>query len=510
MWTDGYVSELEYTHGFYRELSPLIQNLAAFASGYRSLDPATPGYSYLELGFGQGLSFTINAATNPGTFWGTDFNPIQAANAQALAQAAGLDAKVLDASFEELANHPDLPEFDVIALHGIWSWISEANRAVIVDIARRKLRPGGMMYISYNVTPGWSPAMPLRHLMTEYARRQAVGSLDRKIDAAIEFSEKIAKLNAGYFRAYPDMLPRIERLKGQNRNYLAHEYLNSHWNPMPFSQAVEELSEGKLDFATSCNLFDQVDAINLSTEAQATLQELTDPIMRQTVRDYLVNQQFRKDIFIKGGRKFAQLEMNCALQAKTFVLLTPPDKIAKKVNGALGEADLQDQIYAPLTTFLASDRYSAKSFSEIRASEECRQMQGNQVWQALLVLSGMGVCSPTHDMKMAKNVVKSARGLNRELYRRAEFSADSSTIAAPLIGSGVTLGRFEQMFLHAMENAQKAPDEHVSNVLAAQGQRITIDGKAAESEEVQLTEIKKQYAAFQSERLPILKSLMVI
>lgn len=510
MWTDGYVSEVEYTHGFYRELSPLVQNLATFAAGYRSSDLAAPGFRYLELGFGQGLSFTINAATNPGSFWGTDFNPVQAANAQALAQASGSGAKVLDASFEELANHPDLPEFDVIALHGIWSWISDANRAVIVDIARRKLRPGGIMYISYNVTPGWSPAMPLRHLMTEYARRQAVGSMDRKVDSAITFAETIAKLNAGYFRAYPDMLQRIERLKGQNRQYLAHEYFNADWHPMPFSQTAGLLADAKLDFATSANLYDQIDAINLSTEAQAALQELTDPIMRQTVRDYLVNQQFRKDIFIKGGRKFAQLEMNRALQSKTFVLLTPPDKVAKKVTGALGEADLQEQIYAPLTSFLASDRYSPKSFAEICASEDCRQMQGNQVWQALLVLCGMGVCSPTHDMKIAKAAVKSARGLNCELYRRAEFSADSTTVAAPLIGSGITLGRFEQMFLNALENGHKAPEQYVSDVLTAQGQRVVIDGTPVETAEAQLTEMQKQYAAFKSERLPILKALMVV
>lgn len=510
MWNDGYVSEVEYTHGFFSELSPLMQNLSAFIAGYHMPEVGAAGVRYLELGFGQGLSFNVHAATNPGTFWGTDFNPTHAVNAQALAQAAGTGATVLDASFEELAARPDLPEFDVIALHGIWSWISDANRAVIVDIARRHLRPGGMFYISYNVTPGWSPAMPLRHLMNEYARRQAVGSIDKKVDAAIAFSETIAKLDSGYFKAYPEMAKRIEALKGMNRQYLAHEYLNGDWLPMPFSQAAGLLSDAKLEFATSANLLDQIDTINLTAEAQTILQELTDPVMRQTVRDYLVNQQFRKDIFIKGGRKYAQLEKSRLLQEKTFVLLSQPDQIGLKVKGSLGEAALDEPIYGPLTTFLASDQFKPKSFAEIRASEECRKMEVSQIWQAVVILCGMGVCSPTHNAKTAKSMVKTARSLNRELYRRAEFSADTTAVAAPLIGSAVKLSRIEQMFLGALENNHKAPAQYVSDVLAIQGQRLVIEGTAIETEEQHLVEIKKQYTVFQNERLPILKSLLVI
>ncbi|MFP7675698.1 hypothetical protein ACG74X_20380 [Marivita sp. S0852] len=46
--------------------------------------------------------------------------------------------------------------------------------------------------------------------------------------------------------------------------------------------------------------------------------------------------------------------------------------------------------------------------------------------------------------------------------------------------------------------------------LIAQGQRVVVDGTAVETAEAQLAEIQKQYTVFQSERLPILKSLMVV
>ena len=157
-WTQGYVTELEYTHGYHRELCPGILRLACLSSGVAP--PVGRPTRYLELGCGQGLSLNIHAAAVPGEFWGTDFNPTHVAQARALADASGSSARLLDDSFVEFVSRPDLPEFDVIALHGIWSWISDENSRVIVDLIRRKLRVGGIAYVSYNCLPGWA-TLPL-------------------------------------------------------------------------------------------------------------------------------------------------------------------------------------------------------------------------------------------------------------------------------------------------------------------------------------------------------------
>ena len=208
-WTAGYVSELDYTHGYYREMSPLNLELAML-SRLQAHSVGRP-LRYLELGFGQGLSLNIHAAANEGEFWGTDFNPTQAANARELARASGANLTALDQSFAELAERDDLLEFDMIVLHGIWSWISDENRRVIVDIARRKLAVGGLFYVSYNTTPGWSPAIPLRHLMSLHlnlATGEANG-LGPRINQAVDFAEKVIESNALYFRANPAVAERL-------------------------------------------------------------------------------------------------------------------------------------------------------------------------------------------------------------------------------------------------------------------------------------------------------------
>src|SRR5208283_2524002 len=128
-WTSGYVSDVDYTYGYYRELSPPLLSLALLNRGViASLDRPL---RYLEIGYGQGLSLNIHAAACPGEFWGTDFNPAHAGNAKEMAEASGSGARVFDLSFAELAARDDLPEFDVIGVHGIWTWVSDENRTII-------------------------------------------------------------------------------------------------------------------------------------------------------------------------------------------------------------------------------------------------------------------------------------------------------------------------------------------------------------------------------------------
>ena len=140
-WTQGYVADIGYTYGYYTELNPVRVQLAFLNAG---LVPPKAG-SACELGFGQGLSANIHAAASITQWHGTDFNPAQAGFARELADISGANAHLFDESFDAFCTRDDLPEFDYIGLHGIWSWISDENRAVIVDFIRRKLKVGGVL-----------------------------------------------------------------------------------------------------------------------------------------------------------------------------------------------------------------------------------------------------------------------------------------------------------------------------------------------------------------------------
>ncbi len=206
-WSDGYVSDLEYTYGFYKEIGPLHLATAALQYGVKA-PPIRRGFTYCELGCGQGVTVNMLAAANPDVeFHATDFNPGQIAGARELAERGGnTNAHFYEDSFEEFLQRNDLPDFDMITFHGIYSWIVEKHRLSMVEFIRRKLKPGGLVYCSYNCQPGWATAAPLRHLM--YMRGKLTGGPTlARVEPALDLLKDMERLGARYFRTNPSLMP---------------------------------------------------------------------------------------------------------------------------------------------------------------------------------------------------------------------------------------------------------------------------------------------------------------
>ena len=81
-WNDGYVTEINYTYGYYANLNPLQAKLAFLQ---KQIQFPAKIETACELGFGQGVSLNIHAAASTTEWYGTDFNPAQASFAADLA-----------------------------------------------------------------------------------------------------------------------------------------------------------------------------------------------------------------------------------------------------------------------------------------------------------------------------------------------------------------------------------------------------------------------------------------
>jgi len=506
-WTSGYVADIGYTYGYYPELNPKRVKLAFLNAGLVAPEFGTA----CELGFGQGMSANIHAAASVCSWHGTDFNPAQAGFAQELASLSGANAHLFDESFADFANR-DLPEFDYIGLHGIWSWISDENRAVIVDFIRKKLKVGGVLYISYNTLPGWGTFAPMRHLMTEHAEvvgADGVGIVSR-IDGALDFTEKLLATNPLFARANPLVNEKITQIKGQNRHYLAHEYFNRDWHPMHFGTMAKWLEPAKLTYACSAHYLDYVEAINLTPEQQAFLKDIHDPMFKQTVRDFMVNQQFRREYWVKGARGLTPLDQAQGLREQRFLMTAHRPDVSLKVTGALGEATLTEAIYAPVLDLMAD--HKVRSMAQIEQTIKNAGITFAQLIQTVLVLCGNGTFSAVQDEAITQKAKKQTDKLNTHLMLKARSSNDITFLASPVTGGGITVGRFPQLFVLALQQGKKKPDEwaaFVEQILAAQGQKIVKDGKPLETAEEQLAELTTQANDFATKQLPILKALQI-
>lgn len=507
-WTAGYVADIGYTFGYYTELNSLRVKLAFLNSGlvFPEMGAAC------ELGFGQGMSSNIHAAASVTQWHGTDFNPSQASFAQELATASGSGARLYDEAFAEFCNRTDLPDFDYIGLHGIWSWISDDNRDLIVDFLRRKLKVGGVFYVSYNTQPGWAAMVPMRHLLTEHAEvMSAPGQgIVSRIDAAIDFAEKLLATNPAYSRANPQVAERIKTIKKQDRHYLAHEYFNRDWHPMHFATMADWLSPAKVSYACSAHYLDHIDAVNLTAEQQAFLKEIPDAMFRESVRDFMVNQQFRRDYWVKGARKLSALEQAEALRAQKVALVTHRPDVSLKVTGALGEATMSEAVYNPILDLLAD--HKTKTLGQIEQAVKDKGVVFAQVMQAALVLTGAGHLAAVQDDAVIGKAKKHTEKLNAHLINKARGSSDISYLASPVTGGGVTIGRFQQLFLLAIRQGKKLPAEwalFVWDIFSAQGQRIVKEGKTLETTEDNLAELADQAQTFADKQLPVLKALQI-
>ncbi len=509
-WSDGYVTDLNYTFGYYPELNPAMLRLACLCHGVAM--PGGDAPTYLELGFGQGISINVHAAGSEGTFWGTDFNPAHAAGARELAAASGAGIRLLEDSFEDLAARDDLPDFDIIALHGVWSWVSDANRRLIKDVIRRRLRPGGIAYISYNCLPGWAPIVPIRHLMAVYRDRGPRGAgVNGMISGAKAFVEEVARADTGSFRDSSLMRQHLEILGRQGPAYLAHEYLNADWHLESISDLVLSLDEAKLTYVGSARLLDGVDAIHLGDEGRKLVSRIDDAVMRETVRDHLVNRRFRADIFVKGARRLSGPERRDLWHDHAFVLSVPAVDVPKRIPCALGEAELHAERYDPVIEALAEDGYRAKTLGELLERPQLRDRRSQDLAEALTILVGAGLASPARPPSDA--AMERCSRLNEHVLRRARVSMDLRHLASPVTGGGVPLAHVGQLFVLACrEGGDRAEGlaEFVWRFLESVGERLTKDGRRLESKDDNLRELTASANRFLRFERPHLQGLRAI
>lgn len=509
-WTSGYVSDIGYTYGYYTELNPLRSKLGLLNAGVRFPEIETA----CELGFGQGLSVNLHAAASTTEWWGTDFNPAQAGFAQELATVCQSGAKLFDESFKEFCARTDLPNFDYIGLHGIWSWVSDENRKLIVDFVRRKLRVGGILYMSYNTLPGWASFAPMRHLMSQHA--EIIGSEGRgivnRIDEALEFADGLLSTNPIFKRANPLIEDRLGKMMEQNRHYLAHEYFNKDWHPMHFATLAGWLDPAKVDFACSAHFLDQFDSVNLTDEQRKFISDIPDIMLQQSVRDFMVNQQFRRDYWVKGLRRFSTLERAENLSAVEIVLTTSRSDVSLKVSSALGEATMNKEIYGPIIEALSAHKITTIGQVLKEVISQNKGLNFSTVIEAIMILASSGYVVPVNPERSVKKLKPKTDAINKHLAHRARSSGETHYMASPVTGGGIMVKRFQQLFLDAIWRGLESP-EHLAQdawaILSRQGQSIIKDGQTLQSEDENLAELVAQATEFEEKKLPILRALKI-
>lgn len=190
--------------------------------------------------------------------------------------------------------------------------------------------------------------MPLRTLMWQ-ALSQAGDSSLQRIESGMAFAKRLEAMQSRYFVENPTVKADLAAMVDDSRNYLTHEYFNHNWQPFYQSEVVEQLAEAKLSYVVSGDIDDRFyNNFKLMQEPLQILTDVPDTTRRETIRDFMFNTRFRRDLFVKGAVKFLALEQVEQLSHTYFALIIDPAEMSYEVALVGCAIQLDQAIYRPM------------------------------------------------------------------------------------------------------------------------------------------------------------------
>ncbi len=507
-----YVTDVPYVRAYENDLSPARLRLAAALNGFTP--PPADAFTYAELGSAHGDTIAALAASYPrATFVGIDINPDHIASAERLASRGGLtNVRFLERDFESLAKD-ELPELDFVTAHGVWSWVGPTKRKAIVDLAAAKLKPGGLLHVSYNALPGWAAVEPLRQIIAGRAAIAQGDSVARAREGVL-LAEKMSELGAEYFAATPAAKAMLAKIAKLGLPYVVHEYLHAHWAPMYFAQVAAEMAAAGLFFVGQLPLYLNYRDLAIPAALAPLFAGTLDRGAFESLKDFALNEYFRRDVFIKGRATPTEEATRAYLDATPFGPLLdggPTPRQARLPHHAL---DYAGPIFDALLPALdrrggrpreLGSRPELSLFDVARVRDAIHRLALGEV---IVPLVDGGVPSPPagpserYHLPLRYNRAVLEDGLSRDL---------PVTLASVAAGTGVELTPVEAVALFVLTTV--APSERrawIRSRCERASFRLTVHGRPVEGTDEQCRTLLEEIAAFEGKRVPRLLSLGVL
>jgi SAM-dependent methyltransferase len=455
-WTKGYNAAVDYTYEFQNFLIPDRLILACMMQGFKPSASILSGgrederkLVYCELGCGQGLTLNLMAARDPGgRYFGLDYSPNQIANARAFAEAGDIaNVTFLEESFEDLSKL-DIPDCDVIVMHGIWTWVSKEMQDHILSFMRRKLKPGGICYVSYNCMVGRND-FPLRELLRVAERTSSVVGEEKRVEDAVEFAIKVAEGGAGYFQGHPIAKTHLDGLLEYKTPYIMHEYLNANWSPTFFHDVSASMAQAKLTFAGQVDhIRNRIDFV-LPPEAMAFRDRLSSVEDTEFLKDMWHGNTFRKDIYVKGTRRITLAEFEQIVAPLRFARVKKAEELTLEVPTLRGKFNMSSLLFTPIHERLKKGIITGAELTDL-----ARQHGQNivEVLQLLFIAGQIALCV---DEDAVERVSESCSKFDNAIWASVERGEELFIASLPGLGSGVNLGLINYLMWRATQTGQK-------------------------------------------------------
>jgi SAM-dependent methyltransferase len=498
-----YVTEVPYLRQFCKELSPTLLRAAAGLGGFRTRASAT--FDYCELGCGMGDTLCTMAAAHPRSrFVGVDINPEHVAFARALARRCGLtNVQVLEQDVEALATGDALPELDFVCAHGLMSWIAPEKRRAVIAMAAARLRPGGILYVSYNTLPGWAAVQPLRRLLRELAGEE--GSLTERAQRALDAARALRDSGARYFADNPaagEMLATMEKV---GTAYVVHEYFHDHWVPMHFADLAAEMTAAGLRFCGELPVYRNVPRLALPGTTAALVEAAGDRLAAETLKDYATNVFFRGDLYIKSDASPDAAAQSEYLDTTRFGTMVTVERIRREVK--FPHASLQ-LLGEPFDTILARAVGAPVTVDEVRRALPA--FHAERIREAIVDLLASEQLTPIVPALLGQPV-DDAHDYNLAVLAVPLSTSHPVVLAAPRAGTGLPVPALQAVCLRLLYLVEPADrSAWIRAFVERQPVRLHVADRAVSDAREQARVLEGELEKFRAQRLSKLVQLGVV
>ncbi len=356
--------------------------------------------------------------------------PVHIDHARRLAAAAAITNLQSHAVDFTAATDLELPQFDYIVAHGVYTWIGPEAQCALRRFIDRRLKPGGLVYLSYNAMPGWARDLPFQGLLREFGRTLSGDNFGR-LAAAAELARTLSGAGVASLAASFIVKELQERPQDYPPAYLVHEFMPPAWQPLYVTEVRRDMATIGLDPAGSATLSENFDWMVLDEAVRQKLGAITDPDARELVRDYYLDQRFRCDVFARSNRQLGPDERAGRLLSSAFALARPVPAIRYTMTTPAG----------PLT-------YDSSAARAIVAELTARRLARTENLKTLLTLCAAG------DIMPAESGQASVAALNRALCGRVDGPEEIRWLALPC-GTAVEV---DPALLRALRDGQPVDD----------------------------------------------------
>ncbi len=509
-WSRGYPVSEPYPPSWHSFQAPAhLRAICALMGVAWDVGPDT-SLSIAEIGCGTGYTAAVLAAGNlQGQVLGIDYNPAHIAEARSLAAAAGLtNLRYLEADLAELgdAELDRLPEFDLVTVHGVWSWVGDPVREGVLRLLRRRLKPGGLALVTYNAMPGAAGTLGLARVA-----RAAMLAAGNSVDGVAAVTKRVERLIAaeathlppsGWRRLFTGETP------GARPGYLLHEFLTEHWRPTFFADVAVSMASARCEYVGSATIDENFPQMSLTPSQRELWEEAPDEASRQLVMDLCVQRAFRRDLYVRGLRRVSR---DAAVDALWLASASHAEGEVS-LNAQAGVAKLPQPL---INAVRAALKAGPQTVAALRALPGCGNVTPSEL---IALLIGSGSAAPLWRLPGSgadwTQAVDAARRFNSvSAQRLAPFGVGAGQLglATPVLGGGLVVPPLELAIARLASTARSgAAVEAPADELNAAGlvRQMLPPGQGPGADVIE--ELERKVSELLRERLPVWRALAVV